>query len=807
VILLNATFAFFQERQAERAVEALSELLPEQATALRDGRQMRVDARELVPGDVIAVEEGDRISADLRLLSGAVEVDMSTLTGESQTVLRLAGPGDTAHPLLEATEFLFSGTSCTAGEAKGVVYATGMRTELGRIAALSHRVSRDESPLEREIRRVAWIIAAVACGVGLAFIPLGMLGAGLPFHDAVLFSIGLLVANVPEGLLPTITLSLAVGVGVLARRGALVKRLSAVEVLGSTTAICTDKTGTLTENRMQVAAIWTPGAGLLELAAGEDFPAGIPGARELAQAISLCSNAQLDPKGKGSTGDPTEIALLSAARALGVEIGAGRDSRRRQFHFDPALRLMSTIDALGESHVVHVKGAPEALLVRATSLLGGAELTLERRGEVSSVVADLASRGLRLIAVARRRLAPGEVLPESRAEAERDLELVGVVALVDPPRPEVAAAVAACKRAGIRIIVVTGDHGLTATEIARKVGIAQNPVVVTGEELDALDEAELDHLLRVSPELIFSRSSPEAKLRIADALRDEGEVVAMTGDGVNDAPALHRADIGIAMGRSGTDVAREASTMILTDDNFATIVAAVEEGRRVYANVRKFVFYIFVHATPEVVPFLLFALSGGAIPLGLTVVQILAIDLGTETLPALALGRERAEPGIMERRPRSRDEGVITRAMLVRAWLFLGVISAGLAVGAFLFVLLRAGWSPGDPVGPGSPLHEVYLEATTMTFLAIVVCQVGTALAARTDRASLFSVGVLSNRLLLFGFAFELAFAAAIVYVGPLQSMFGTAPVGALDLLLLAPFPLVVWGADELRRYFARRRT
>jgi magnesium-transporting ATPase (P-type) len=321
-----------------------------------------------------------------------------------------------------------------------------------------------------------------------------------------------------------------------------------------------------------------------------------------------------------------------------------------------------------------------------------------------------------------------------------------------------------------------------------------------------MSEEDLDRLLREGEELIFARSSPEAKLRIADALRDQGAVVAMTGDGVNDAPALRRADIGVAMGRSGTDVAREASTMVLTDDNFATIVRAVEEGRRVYDNVRKFIFYIFVHATPEVVPFLAFALSGAVIPLPLTVVQILAIDLGTETLPALALGREPLEPGAMEQGPRPRSEGVIQRAMLVRAWLFLGAISAALAMGGFLYVLLRAGWSPGDSVSSGSPLHEAYLKATTVTFAAIVVCQIGTALAARTERASLRSVGLFTNPLLLWGFAFELAFAAALIYAPPLQAAFGTAALGPEEMLVLLPLPVVIWGADELRRFFVRRR-
>jgi magnesium-transporting ATPase (P-type) len=354
--------------------------------------------------------------------------------------------------------------------------------------------------------------------------------------------------------------------------------------------------------------------------------------------------------------------------------------------------------------------------------------------------------------------------------------------------------------------MVTGDHPLTAAAIARRVGIAgENPTVITGAELDALTEAALDAILREEREVIFARSSPEAKLRIADALRDEDHVVAMTGDGVNDAPALRRADIGIAMGRSGTDVAREASTMVLTDDNFATIVAAVEAGRRVYDNVRKFIFYIFAHATPEVAPFLVYALARGAVPLPLTVLQLLAFDVGTETLPALALGREPAEPGLMERPPRPRHEGVIRLPMLLRAWLFVGLIAATLQMSAYFYVLLDAGWHPGDPVGAGHPLHHTYLQATTMTFLAMVVCQIGTAFAARTERVSLRSVGVFSNRLLLWGIAFELTLAAMIIYLPPLQQLLSTAALPPSLLVIVVPFPFIVWGADELRRYLIRR--
>jgi len=412
-----------------------------------------------------------------------------------------------------------------------------------------------------------------------------------------------------------------------------------------------------------------------------------------------------------------------------------------------------------------------------------------------------------VLAVASRMAAAGEPVPSGRADAERALTLLGLVAMVDPPRPEVAGAVARCRAAGIRIIVVTGDHGLTARAVARQVGLTDGHVrIVTGDELAAISDARLDELLRDGGDVLFARSSPEAKLRIAEALRAEGHTVAMTGDGVNDAPALRRADIGVAMGRSGTDVAREAATMVLTDDNFASIVSAVEEGRRVYDNIRKFVFYIFVHATPEVVPILIFAISGGAIPLPLTALQILAIDLGTETLPALALGREPAEPGLMDRPPRRRGEGVIRKAMLIRAWLFLGMISAVLVMAGFLYVLVSAGWAPGDPTGAGAPLHEAYLQATTMTFLGIVACQIGTGLAARTERASLWSVGVFTNPLLLWGFAFEVAFAALLVGVPAVAEVFGLARPPSDALLLLLAFPVVVWGADELNRWRLRRR-
>jgi len=817
VILVNALFAFLQERHAEQAVEALSAYLPVTVRVVRDETPRLIEVRELVPGDVIVIEEGDRVSADARLLSGSVEMDVSTLTGESLPLLREADPFDTRGPVLEARDLVFSGTNCTGGEATAVVFNTGMGTELGRIAALSQRVGHDESPLERQVKHVARLIALVAVGMGIAFIPLGTLVAGLSLGNALNFAIGLLVANVPEGLLPTITLALAVGVRILARKGVLVKRISAVETLGSTSVICTDKTGTLTLNRMRVTRCWTSERVL-------DFSAPLPyiepdsAATRMARATVACNNAGIDPTKPDNDpdkehGDPTELALLHMAMSLGVDPGAGSGERMAKFHFDPALRRMSTVDRYGDENVgrvrVHTKGAPEELLPLCTRVAAqdGRErlLTSQDREAFGRLVSGWAQEGLRLLAVAERDIDQRDLADLTREQAEHDLTLLGMAAMIDPPRPEVAHAVARCHSAGIRLIVVTGDHGLTARGIAEAVGIGHAGLrIITGAELAQLPEADLDALLATGEELIFARSSPEDKLRIADALRDQGYVVAMTGDGVNDAPALRRADIGVAMGKSGTEVAREAATMVLTDDNFASIVTAVEAGRQVYDNVRKFIVYIFAHATPEVVPFLVYALSGGRIPLPLTVMQILAIDLGTETLPALALGREPAEPGLMARPPRRRHQNVIDAPMLARAWGLLGGVSALLVMIIFLVTLKQGGWHPGADVSSG-PLHHVWQQATTMTFLGIVACQIGTAMASRTQHASLLQVGVFTNRLLLWGIAYEIVFAAALVTVPALQDVFGTTTPDLWQMLFILPFPLMVWGVDELWRWNTRR--
>jgi calcium-translocating P-type ATPase len=815
VILINAVMALAEERQAQRSVDALSAYMPERTTALRDGHLVSIDASELVPGDIVLVEEGERVPADIRLIEGSLEVDMSALTGESQPVQRSADAIDSDVPKLQAGGLVFMGSDCTEGDGRGAVFGTGMHTELGRIASMSQSVREAPSPLEREVRRLSVLIAKIAVALAVAFVPIAHFGANLSLKDSVVLAVGLLAGQVPEGLMPAITLSLSLAVRSLAKQGAVVKRLSAVETLGTTDVICTDKTGTLTENRMKPMAVWTQTrvtdvtGGDNDLSGASATDAALPA---FGRAVTACSNAHLE-EGEW-VGDSTEVGLLQTAHAIGVSTDEGERERNRLalYHFDPTLKLMSTADQVSQERWLHTKGAPEAVLDRCGTVLraDGEAIPLneESRRSIQAQVEEWSGRGMRLIAVAQRRLPDDQPPPKERDQVETELTLLGTVAMEDPPRAEVPDAVASCHAAGIRIHVITGDHPLTAAAIARRVGVGggQQPRTVMADRLDTMPQDDLTELLSGDEELVFARATPEAKLQIADTLKSLGHVVAMTGDGVNDAPALKTADIGIAMGRSGTDVAREAATMILTDDNFATIEVAIKSGRTVYDNIRKFILYIFAHATPETVPYIVFALSGANIPLALPVLMLLAFDIGSETMPSLALSADPSGPGIMRQRPRDPDEPLIQKPMLVRAWLFLGAIVTALAFAGFFYVLLDAGWHPGDPTGTGHPLHHAYLEAATMYWVGMMAGQFGTAFAVRTRRASLKSVGAFSNPYLLRAMAGVIVFAALFMYVPPLQKLLGTAALPARYLVLLLPYPFVVLGADELRKWVVRRR-
>lgn len=824
VNLINGLFSFWQEYRAERAAEALRALLPMQARVLRDGVVQAIPRSEVVPGDLLLLAEGEQVAADGQLVEAhALRVDQSTLTGEARAVPKRVEPAAASLGERAAQpNVVFTGTAVVAGTGKALVFATGLQSAFGAIAQLTEQVAAAPSPLQQELARVTRVVSVIALSVGLVFLLLAVGLTGMGLATSFIFALGMIVAFVPEGLLPTVTLALAIGVQRMARRNALVKRLSAVETLGCTQVICTDKTGTLTENAMTVRQIWA-GGHEYTLSGGGYAPHGVISRQttpvdlrsdqdlaNLLRAAALCNDARLlapqDAAANWSIlGDPTEAALLVAARkgGLDLEVEAQALPRIHEIPFESRRKLMSTLHA-GEQSLVYCKGAPDEVLARCENVRINGQvqpLTAALRTSLLAAKERLAGSGLRVLGVAMRELPRASAIRDAE-QLERDLVFLGLVAMDDPPRPAVAAAVTQCHRAGIRIVMITGDDGLTAESLARRLAIISSafPRLITGPELDKLSDAELAAALQ--NEVIFARAAPEQKLRIVMSLQQMGLVVAVTGDGVNDAPALKQADIGVAMGRSGTDVAREAADMILTDDNFATIVHAIEEGRAVYANIRKFVAYIFTSNVPEAVPFVLFALSGGQIPLALTVMQVLAIDLGTDMLPALALGAEPADPSIMERPPRQRDDHIITRGLLLRSLCFLGLIQASVAMLAFYAAYWISGyggrWLDLPTTGP------LYLAATTMTLAAIVATQVGNLFAQRSVHRSIFTVGLGGNRLIWLGIAVELVLIVALVYLPALQWLFGTAALPAANwllLLLCAPALLI---ADELRKLLRR---
>jgi len=832
VILINAVFAFYQEFRAEQATAALKRLLPAFARVRRGGLDARIPAEKLVPGDILLLEEGDAVCADARLLTEAdLRTNNSTLTGESEPARKSADAvrSDGQLTWTQMPNLLFAGTSVTSGVGEAAVFATGMDTTLGHIAHLTQTVKADRSPLQIEISRVAGTVIQLSVVMGVAFFLIGSFVAHLTLRDGSIFAIGIVLANVPEGLLPTVTLALATGVQRLARRNALVKKLSSVETLGAATVICTDKTGTLTQNEMTVREAWTAGHRYTVSGVGYE-PSGAFQADgrplkpddalgRLARIAAFCNNARLLAPDASRPrweilGDPTEGALLVAAAKAGFDLGDAleRAPRLRQLPFDARRKRMSVIhqsDRAGALEVA-VKGAPQETLACCTRILAEGQaraLTQADRDAITAANDGFARGGLRVLAMAYRYMErrPDVYIPDS---VERDLVFVGLMAMQDPPRPEVQAAVEKARTAGIRVVMITGDYGLTAEAVARKIGIVsrEHARIITGADLDRIDDVALRDMLGCGEEVIFARVAPEHKLRVVQAFRALGHVVAVTGDGVNDAPALKRADIGVAMGKVGTDVAREASAMILTDDNFASIVAAVEEGRAVYDNIRKFITYIFAHLAGEAIPYILFALLN--LPLPLTALQILAIDLGTETLPALALGTEKPEPDVMRRPPRPRSDRLLNLPTLARGYCYLGALLAVGSLSGYFWQLQRTGWHWG--VTSANPLFATgtlfQRQAATMTFLGIVIMQIANVFACRTERASVFQVGFFSNRLVFAGIAFELAFAAVLIYIPVFQGVFGTAPVGLTGWLILFAFTPLIFGCEEVRKAIVRRR-
>ncbi|MGB4782914.1 cation-translocating P-type ATPase, partial [Candidatus Methylomirabilis sp.] len=647
VVGVNALFSFVQEYKAERAIIALRRLLPMRVKVLRTGEVMETSASILVPGDVAILAEGDRVPADGRVIAAVqFRVNNAPLTGESVPKTRTAVAA-TEGPLVESDNVVFAGTTVLSGTARVVIFATGMSTEFGKIAHLTSGVEAEMSPLQQEIRKVTRLIAAISIGIGLAFFGLGVL-MGRSFWENFVFAVGLLVANVPEGLLPTVTLALAVSGQRMAKRKALIKNLVSVETLGCATVICTDKTGTLTENRMAVTRMYIDGREIRVSGGSVTTEAGGPVTPDLLRqwaplfAIAVgCNNASHHHDREGAAastfvGDPTEIALLECAAAL-LPNGPDVSPRVGEFPFDADRKRMTTIHATASaSRVAYVKGAPESVLPICRCVLRDGRVMGLGEAEREAIVDRLnafAGSALRVLALAYRELPEVAQLP-SMEETEGDLTFVGLIAMYDPPRPEVPDAVARCRRAGIKPVMITGDNSRTALAIGRAIGMVHGneALVLEGSQVERMRDEELKAAL-ASPEILFARMTPTQKMRVVTLLQEIGEVVAVTGDGVNDAPALKKADIGVAMGIAGTDVAKEAADIVLLDDNFATIVGAVEEGRAVYENIRKFITYILASNIPEIVPYLASVVF--QIPLLLTVVQILGVDLGTDMLPAL----------------------------------------------------------------------------------------------------------------------------------------------------------------------------
>ena len=791
VVLLNALFTFIQEYQSEKIMDSFREMMPATVRVRRDRQVHEVEACELVPGDVILLAEGDKVPADGRLLQcNELKVDMSSLTGESEAVL--LDCTNQHQSLLESRNMVFSGSLVQSGNGEALICATGMDTQIGKIVQLTKEAGTVETPIKKELQHFIKIIGGIAITLGMLFF-LVSIGIGKGTIASLIFAIGIIVANVPEGLLPTVTLALTMASKRMAKKNALIKNLESVETLGSTTVICTDKTGTLTENRMSVHRIITPDS--TYAFAQENIVVG----RELGplqRIMTLCNNAELTDS--GFIGDPTEAALLACVRDMGEIEDLSACQRIKEQPFSSATKYMISLNQCpdGGSDEAYLKGAPEVVFGFCDRVFINGELVARNEQTddwFKTNLTEMAGSGERCLGLAYQ--------PTQKTDCPKaGYIFVGIAGILDPPRREVPEALAKCHRAGIRVFMLTGDFGLTAKTIAQQIGLITNSGrVVQGDELLAMGEQQLSRVLD-EKELVFARISPAQKLQIVKALQLKGEVVTVTGDGVNDAPALKNADMGVAMGIQGTDVAKEASDMVLMDDNFATIVAAVEEGRTIFENIKKFIAYILTSNIPQILPFIAFVLLD--VPLPLTVVLILAIDLGTDVLPALGLGAEKPETDVMKKPPRARTERLLTKNLLFMSYGIIGMIQAAAGFFSYFTVLYSNGWQWGQQLGADDP---VYRTAITAFFASIIICQIADVLICRTRRQSIFTVGLFSNKLVWLGVATELLLLAAISYIPAFNTFFGTAPLEPWHLVLSLPFALAILIGDEIRRIFVRR--
>jgi len=796
IVLFAVLLGFVQEYRAERAIEALRQMTAPTATVVRDGEEVRIPARELVPGDVILLSTGDRIPADARLIEAInLQVEESALTGESVPVekhMHLLGHDNL--PLGDRRNMVYAGTSVTYGRGRALVVATGMHTEFGKIARMLQTVETVRTPLQENLDRVGNVLARAAFVVVGLIVALGLL-RGQPVIDMLIFGIALAVAVVPEALPAVVTISLAIGVQKMAKRNALIRRLPAVETLGSTSVICTDKTGTLTKNEMTVRTVFTAGQSFVISGAGyapdgefflEDRPVAPPEPLLLTlKAAALASDARLLKKEEGSwaiKGDPTEGALIVAAAKAGLSKDAldAENPRIHEIPFSSETKRMTTLHQTAEGATAYAKGAPEVILEGCDFVLSanGVQLLDDAgREQIMHQAQDMASQALRVLGVAFK----PDATPDNAATG---MTFLGLIGMIDPPRPEARDAIATCVQAGIRPVMITGDHPLTAQAIARDLGLLDGGRIVAGVELEAMSDEQLKR--QVQNISVYARVSPAHKLRVVTAWQANGHIVAMTGDGVNDAPALKRADIGVAMGITGTDVTKEAAAMTLTDDNFASIVAAVEEGRGVFSNIKKYLMYLLSSNIGEI------GLMAGAtllgLPLPLSAVQILYVNLATDGLPALALAVDPPEEDLMKRKPRNPRIGIFTRPVVTLMALG-GVWSALVNLGLFIWAL-----------NSGRGLEQ----AMTMTFVSLVLIQFFKAYNFRSDRHSVLR-RPFANKWLNLAIIWELVLLALIVYLPFLHDAFGTYALAPTDWLIVAGLAVTVVPVLELAKWMERR--
>lgn len=828
IILINGIFSFIQESRADNALQALAAMMPNNVKVYRSGALKMLSAEQLVPGDVVVLKAGDKVPADIRIVqANSLFVDNSMLTGESIAVDRNEEPDQlNGQPITNSGNLLFAGTSVTGGNALGVVYVTADQTQIGGITQTSSHIVRNKSTLELQIHKITRTLIFISFILGFLAFMISKFVTGIELNAALIFAIGIIVANIPEGLMPTVSLSLAMGVQRMAKKNALVRKQSAVETLGSTTVICTDKTGTLTQNAMSAKKIWTIDSVFDITGDGYQKKGTITGVTEenkhtletCLTAATICSDTVLHtaedkPDEWHIIGNPTEAAILIAAEKYGMSTDNVKASfeRLQVIPFSSATKQMTVIARDTNDRLVQfTKGDPARVTEHCKYVLKDGKktpFTDDLKAMLYKQHDTFANEGFRLLAIAYC-----DNLPTLEPKIE-DLTFIGFVVMYDPPKEGVIEAIQGCYRAGIRITVVTGDYSLTAAAIAKQIGIVRDEyIVITGAELTNMSQQELAQKIDTTTPVIFARTTPSDKLKIVETYQSLGHIVATTGDGLNDVLALRKADIGIAMGKHGSDAAIESSDIVLLDDNFKTIVEAVKEGRAIYSNIQKFITYILASNIPEVMPFLAMGIFN--LPLALTVLLVLAIDLGTDLIPAISLGEEHPDDDVLDAPPRKVHENILNRNVLLRSYGFLGMIEAGLLFVMFFFAWNSFGYSLDEirsftaAIANGTASEEimyVYSYAITLAFGAVIAAQIGNVLQCRSPKQSMIKSFSKKNNLIVWGIVVEILLFLAISYVPFIQNIFGTEALQLKHLALLIICPIVLIIFEEIRKLIVRK--